>query len=72
MHATIFSMLPLFAAQRVGDLKYMGRAGPGEGSGGIGGSGREGEGKLLNSIVVEALAGNVNLKANAIWNFVFP
>jgi hypothetical protein len=57
MHATIFSMLPLFAAQRVGDLKYMGRAGPGEGQGGIGGPGREGEGQLLNSIVVEALAG---------------
>ena len=59
MHATIFSMLPLFAAQRVGDLKYMGRAGPGEGQGGIGpgGPGREGEGQLLNRIVVEALAG---------------
>jgi hypothetical protein len=56
MHATIFSMLPLFAAQQVGDLKYMGRAGPGEGLGGIGGPGREGEGQLLNSIVVEALA----------------
>ena len=37
--------------------KYMGRAGPGEGPGGIGGPGREGEGQLLNSIVVEALAG---------------
>ena len=35
----------------------MGRAGPGEGPGGIGGPGREGEGQLLNSIVVEALAG---------------
>ena len=57
MHAKKFSMLPLFAAQRVGDLKYMGRAGPGEGPGGIGGPGREGEGQLLNSIVVEALAG---------------
>ncbi len=57
MHATIFSMLPLFAAKRVRDLKYMGRAGLGEGQGGIGGPGREGEGQLLNSIVVEALAG---------------
>ena len=50
-------MLPLFAAQRVGDLKYMDRTGLGEGPGGIGGPGREGEGQLLNSIVVEALAG---------------
>ena len=57
MHAKKISMLPLFAAQRVGDSKYMGRAGPGEGPGGIGGPGREGEGQLLNSIVVEALAG---------------
>ena len=50
----------------------MGRAGLGEGPGGIGGSGLEGEGQLLNSSVVEALARNVNLKANAIWNFGFP
>ena len=42
----------------LGDLKKcMGRAGPGEGQGGMGGPGREGEGQLLNSIVVEALAG---------------
>ena len=34
----------------------MGRAGPGEGQGGIGGPGREGEGQMLNSIVIEALA----------------
>ena len=57
-HAAIFSMLPQFAAQRLGDLKkYMGRAGPGEGQGEMGGAGREGEGQLLNRIVVEALAG---------------
>ena len=37
----------------------MRRAGPGEGPGGMGGPGREGEGQLLNSIVVEALAGGV-------------
>ena len=35
----------------------MGRAGSGEGPGGMGGPGREGEGQLLNSIGVEALAG---------------
>ena len=35
----------------------VGRAGPGEGPGGMGGPGREGEGQLLNRIVVEALAG---------------
>ena len=35
----------------------MDRAGPGEGPGGMGGPGREGEGQLLNSIVVETLAG---------------
>ena len=34
----------------------MGRAGPGKGQDGMGGPGREGEGQLLNSIVVEALA----------------
>ena len=57
-HATSFSMLPQFAAQRFGDLKKcVGRAGPGEGQEGMGGPGREGEGQLLNSIVVEALAG---------------
>ncbi len=35
---------------------------------------REGEGQLLNSIVVEALAGEreLNLKSNAIWNFGSP
>ena len=55
-HANI---LPRLAAQRLGDLKRkcMGRAGPGEGQDGMGGPGREGEGQLLNSIVVEALAG---------------
>ena len=36
--------------------KCMGPAGPGEGQDGMGGPGREGEGQLLNSIVVEALA----------------
>ncbi len=36
----------------------MGRVGSGEGQGGgRGGAGWEGEGQLLNSIVVEALAG---------------
>ncbi len=35
----------------------MGMAGPGEGQGGMRGPGRECEGQLLNSIVVEALAG---------------
>ncbi len=41
-HATIFSMLPQFAAQRLGDLKqFMGRTGPGEpeGPGEMGGLG---------------------------------
>ena len=38
-------------------LKIHGQGWPGGGLGGIGGPGREGEGKLLNSIVVEALAG---------------
>ena len=54
-HANI---LPRLAAQRLGDLKKkcMGTAGPGEGQDGMGGPGREGEGQLLNSIVVEALA----------------
>ncbi len=59
-HAPIFSMLPRFAAQRLEDLKkFMGRAGSGECMGGMGGPGweGEGEGQLLNSIVVEALAG---------------
>ena len=56
-HANI---LPRLAAQLLGDLKKkcMGRAGPGLGEGqeGMGGPGLEGEGQLLNSIVVEALA----------------
>ena len=54
-HANI---LPRLAAQRLGDLKKkcMGTAGPGEGQDGMGGPGREGEGQMLNSIVVEALA----------------
>ncbi len=59
-HVAIFSMLPRFTAQRlqVGALKKcMGRAGPGRGRGGMGGPGRDGEGQLLNSTVVEALAG---------------
>ena len=53
------NLLPRLAAQRLGDLKKkcMGTAGPGEGQDGMGGPGREGEGQLLNSIVVEALAG---------------
>ena len=72
-HANI---LPRLAAQRLGDLKKkcMGTAGPGEGQDGMGGPGREGEGQLLNSIVVEALAGvrKVKLKSNAIWNFGSP
>ena len=51
-------MLPRFAAQRLGDLKKIhGQGWPEGGAGGDGGPGREGEGQLLNSIVVEALAG---------------
>ena len=51
----------------------MGRADPGEGPG-MRGPGREDEGRLLNSIVVEALAGEreLYLKSNAIWNFGSP
>jgi hypothetical protein len=49
-------MLPLFAAQRA-LKKCMGRAGPGEGPGGMGGPWQDGESQLLNLIVVEAMTG---------------
>ncbi len=52
-HYKIFSMLRQFAAQRLGDLKKCIWEGPR----GMRGAGREGEGRLLNSVVVEALAG---------------
>jgi hypothetical protein len=73
MHATIFSMLPLFAAQRLRDIKKKkGMAGPGEGQGGMGGPGREGEGQLLNSIVVEALAGEHEPEIKCLLEFRIP
>ncbi len=52
--------------------KYMGRAGSGEGPGGMGGAGREGEGQWLNSVVVEALAGECEPEIKCNLEFWIP